>query len=298
MFVAAPEAMGVCETLFAHVIEAFRRDEARVLDVQFVVDGLVVHSDISLPGPDIVAAFSGEMGDYPLPTLPPLMFLSTRWEAVVNALAESLEIRLSDGDTVVIWSFHRGIPAAGSPTTRAATRDVGITYTFHPDPEVMTDPRLDAVAIRARLVELAHLYPGLDVRVSEERFLTSMGLPSYAKLLAGGLVASQHITGEYDGFDVDAVLFSGPISRAWYEGTRVFAGTHCQGLSEALDAAGLNCGTLLHLTGRTIHLDESGRCTQGQELRRAVRTVLGDGISRLSAPELEHLRTASQDCAS
>ena len=93
--------------------------------------------------------------------------------SVVNALSESLEIRVSKGGYIYYDKYERGKPVIeltdGLLPKMGRTKETGTWVRFRPDPEIFENTRFSAQPIMSRLHETAYLNPGLEIVFSNQR---------------------------------------------------------------------------------------------------------------------------------
>ena len=166
----------------------------------------------------------------------------------VNALSSQLVV-----ETARDGRLRRQEHRAGAPTTPLAdlgpTERRGTRITYAPDPAIFTNLELDVTAVRARLVQLAGLCPGLAVRLADQRSLSCVCPNGLTDLLARERRGDRrlpeqplHARGAHDGVAVEVSLHW--ASHRWGGRVRSFVnleetpdgGTHVAGLQRALRA--------------------------------------------------------------
>ncbi|MFD8013242.1 DNA gyrase subunit B [Streptomyces sp. NPDC058955] len=88
--------------------------------------------------------------------------------AVVNALSRHTTAEVFRDGRHLVQEFARGT-ALAPPAVAGATDRTGTTLTFHPDPEIFRTVDVSAAALGERFRQLAFLYPGLDLTLTDER---------------------------------------------------------------------------------------------------------------------------------
>ena len=93
--------------------------------------------------------------------------------SVVNALSESLEIRVSKGGSIYYDKYEKGKPVIeltdGLLPKLGKTNKTGTWVRFRPDPEIFENTRFSAQPIMSRLHETAYLNPGLEIVFENKR---------------------------------------------------------------------------------------------------------------------------------
>lgn len=89
--------------------------------------------------------------------------------SVVNALSESLKVRVEQKGNVYEQQYRRGVPISPLEVV-GKTKAHGTCVTFKPDPEIFTEvTAFDYTILQGRLRELAFLNSGLRITVRDER---------------------------------------------------------------------------------------------------------------------------------
>jgi DNA gyrase subunit B len=89
--------------------------------------------------------------------------------SVVNALSETLDLRVWRNGKEHTMRFHMGDAAAPLAVVGDAGEKTGTEVTFHPSPDIFTGIEFDFETIEHRLRELAFLNAGLHIIISDER---------------------------------------------------------------------------------------------------------------------------------
>ncbi len=88
--------------------------------------------------------------------------------SVVNALSESLEVEVSDGEHIHYQSYERGVPTCKLKVI-GDTDKTGTKITFKPDPEIFETVEFDYDILLKRLREQAFLNKGVKIVFSDFR---------------------------------------------------------------------------------------------------------------------------------
>ncbi|MEM9343847.1 MAG: hypothetical protein AAGA87_12450 [Pseudomonadota bacterium] len=160
--------------------------------------------------------------------------------AVVNALAETFEVRSDNG--VCSWqkAYRAGLPVGSG--TAPPSGSTGTRIIFEP-PSGARPP--DLAELRDHFVDQAHLHPGLRLSLNGEEFHGPQGLLGLAlQAYTGDVQAAQTLwhRQEFDGFRLHVALVgegAGTRTRSWVNGAETTSGgSHVEGLERALRAAG------------------------------------------------------------
>ena len=89
--------------------------------------------------------------------------------SVVNALSETLEVRVRKDGTEYVQAFARGIPTTGLEQQPCAGDLTGSVITFQPDPEMFQELEYDYETLLTRLREEAFLNAGVRITLTDER---------------------------------------------------------------------------------------------------------------------------------
>ena len=93
--------------------------------------------------------------------------------SVVNALSESLEMRIWRDGQEHAMTFHDGEPDAPLAVVGAAPECKGTEITFLPSPKTFSTIEIDFATLEHRLRELAFLNPGVRILLSDARGIES-----------------------------------------------------------------------------------------------------------------------------
>jgi len=109
--------------------------------------------------------------------------------SVVNALSDWLKLEIWRDGKAHRLRFERGVPLGGVEVV-GTTEKRGTRVTFHPDPLIFSDTRIDFEILAQRFRELSYLNPGVmitlrDLRDGREKgFDGRGGIASFVELLA------------------------------------------------------------------------------------------------------------------
>lgn len=91
--------------------------------------------------------------------------------SVVNALSETLEVKVRMGGKIYYQKYHRGVPEKDLEVIgETDLKDTGTTTTFKPDPQIFTETIVfDYDTLQSRVRELAFLNRGITLILTDER---------------------------------------------------------------------------------------------------------------------------------
>jgi DNA gyrase subunit B len=91
--------------------------------------------------------------------------------SVVNALSETLEVKVRMGGKIYYQKYHRGVPEKDLEVIgETDLNDTGTTTTFKPDPQIFTETTVfDYDTLQSRVRELAFLNRGITLILTDER---------------------------------------------------------------------------------------------------------------------------------
>lgn len=91
--------------------------------------------------------------------------------SVVNALSETLEVKVRMGGKIYYQKYHRGVPEKDLEVIgETDLKDTGTTTTFKPDPQIFTETTVfDYDTLQSRVRELAFLNRGITLILTDER---------------------------------------------------------------------------------------------------------------------------------
>lgn len=98
--------------------------------------------------------------------------------AVVNALSTRTTAEVCREGVRRVQEFARGT-VLGPPVVAGSADRTGTALTFHPDPGIFETVDASAAALGEQLRELAFLYPGLDLTLTDERPADGPGVQRY-----------------------------------------------------------------------------------------------------------------------
>ena len=202
--------------------------------------------------------------------------------SVVNALSETLQLRIFRDGYVWTQEYHDGEPLA--PVARGeASRKHGSTIRFKPSPQVFADTHFHFEIIAKRLRELAFLNSGVHITLLDERggreevFHYEGGIRAFVEHLNRSKTAIHPtvitLTGERDGIVVEAAL-------QWNEGynevvlcftnniPQTDGGTHLAGFRGALTR------TLNQYMEREGIIAKAKVAVSGEDTREGLTAVL------------------------
>ncbi|MFF2774186.1 DNA gyrase subunit B [Streptomyces sp. NPDC058052] len=140
--------------------------------------------------------------------------------AVVNALSTRTRAEVRRAGTRWVQEYLRGT-AVASPSAAGTTARTGTTLTFRPDPTIFETVDCSFGHLAERFRELAFLYPGLDVTLTDER---TAGAPAVQRIHCPGglrdfvasLTATRSLSGPEDvvAFGADAPAMAGLVEVA------------------------------------------------------------------------------------
>jgi DNA gyrase subunit B len=207
--------------------------------------------------------------------------------SVVNALSETLEVRIWREGSEHFMRFRDGVPEAPLAVVgRCKASRTGTEVTFWPSPSVFATTVFDAMTVERRLRELAFLNSGLslsfvDLRVpgatpTDYRFEDGLSAFVEREAEAGSErvhAAPIRLRGELDGVEVEAGLL---WTSAYSESSACFTnaipqrdgGTHLTGFRTALSKAMLSCSETFGL------LKKGSPPLSGEDLREGLVCVL------------------------
>ena len=171
--------------------------------------------------------------------------------SVVNALSESLEMRIWRDDQEHAMTFHDGEPDAPLAMVGAAPKRTGTEITFLPSLKTFSNIELDFATLEHRLRELAFLNPGVRILLSDSRGIETNevelhnegGIEAFVAYLDRNKTAIHtpaiELSGEKDGILVEAAL---QWNDSYFENVLCFTnnirqrdgGTHLAGFRAAL----------------------------------------------------------------
>jgi DNA gyrase subunit B len=138
--------------------------------------------------------------------------------SVVNALSETLEMRIWREGSEHFMRFHDGEPEAPLAVVGPHKGRSGTEITFHPSKKVFTKTEFDYATLEHRLRELAFLNSGVFLKLTDARGLQPKsvelhyegGIEEFVKWLDRSKTALHQgpivVTGERDGTTVEAAL--------------------------------------------------------------------------------------------
>jgi len=88
--------------------------------------------------------------------------------SVVNALSESLDLRIHKDKKLYIQSYKHGVPVGPLKKTGKSEKN-GTTISFKPSPKTFTDTTFHYDILAKRLREMSYLNSGLRINLSDER---------------------------------------------------------------------------------------------------------------------------------
>ena len=171
--------------------------------------------------------------------------------SVVNALSESLRMRIWRDGREHAMTFHDGEPDAPLAAVEAASRRTGTEITFVPSPKTFSDTEIDFATLEHRLRELAFLNSGVRILLSDARGIETNevelhntgGIDAFVAYLDRNKTAIHSpvvgLKGEKDGLVVEAAL---QWNDSYFENVLCFTnnirqrdgGTHLAGFRAAL----------------------------------------------------------------
>ncbi|MFI8321731.1 DNA gyrase subunit B [Streptomyces sp. NPDC085529] len=98
--------------------------------------------------------------------------------AVVNALSRRTTAEVFRDGRHLVQEFARGT-VLGPPAVAGPADRTGTALTFHPDPEIFGTVDVSAAALGERFRQLAFLYPGLGLTLTDERPADGPGVQRY-----------------------------------------------------------------------------------------------------------------------
>ena len=171
--------------------------------------------------------------------------------SVVNALSESMEVRVHRDGSEHVQTFSRGV-AASKLKKVGATRKRGTTIAFRPDPKIFgSEGRFDLELVRERLEARSYLHAGLQIRLEDKQsgqtftFEHPNGLADYLPVLVKArekpMIHPEAFVLRRDSEDVHveaALAWTESLdfySRSYVNGIRTQSGgTHENGMSAAI----------------------------------------------------------------
>jgi len=171
--------------------------------------------------------------------------------SVVNALSESMEVRVHRDGSEHVQTFSRGT-ASGKLKKVGATRKRGTTIAFRPDPKIFgSEGRFDLELVRERLEARSYLHAGLQIRLEDKQsgqtftFEHPNGLADYLPVLVNArekpMIHPEAFVLRRDSDDVHveaALAWTESLdfySRSYVNGIRTQSGgTHENGMSSAI----------------------------------------------------------------
>jgi DNA gyrase subunit B len=135
--------------------------------------------------------------------------------SVVNALSETLELKIRREGKVWRQTYHMGVPTAALKST-GRSKSTGTEIRFLPSPEVFSDTEFHYDVLAKRLRELSFLNSGVRVQLNDERvgktdvFEYEGGIRSFVEHLAQRKTALHptvlHFSGESNNVGVEVAL--------------------------------------------------------------------------------------------
>lgn len=164
--------------------------------------------------------------------------------AILNAGAETLLIKSSDGDQQWQQTFGKGKILTPLSCTKGSFPK-GSTIELTLDKTVFGNNRPNYDALRKTAFELVHLYPKLTIALQDEVFKSNNGLIDLANLLIKNPTACDEkhkkfsFTGKKNGIEIQVALLGEAKKKtqyfSWVNGlSSVDGGTHIDGLKQAL----------------------------------------------------------------
>ncbi len=171
--------------------------------------------------------------------------------SVVNALSETLVLKIARGGKKYEMTFHHGDPAAPLSVTGESHGETGTEVTFTPSTETFTMTEFNFATLEHRLRELAFLNSGVRILLDDKRhveenkteFLYEGGLEAFVRYLdraKTGLIENPIlVNAERDGVNVEVAMW---WNDSYHENVRCFTnnipqrdgGTHLAGFRGAL----------------------------------------------------------------
>jgi DNA gyrase subunit B len=135
--------------------------------------------------------------------------------SVVNALSETLELKIRRNGHVWRQTYHMGVPESDLKQT-GISKQTGTSIRFLPSPEVFSDTEFHYDILAKRLRELSFLNSGVRIRLEDERtgkadtFEYQGGIRSFVEHLSRKRTALHptvlHFSGETNGVGVEVAL--------------------------------------------------------------------------------------------
>ncbi|HWD66179.1 MAG TPA: DNA topoisomerase (ATP-hydrolyzing) subunit B [Solirubrobacteraceae bacterium] len=213
--------------------------------------------------------------------------------SVVNALSETLTVKIRRDGHVWTQTYHQGKPQ-GPVTKGEATQETGTTTTFLPDAEIFETLDFDFHVLEERLRETAFLTRGLRLTIKDEReggheaeFHYEGGIVDFVKHLNANKEPIQRKVIDFSGeSDEGAVEVAMQWNSSYQESVFSFAnnintregGSHMSGFRSALT------GALNKYARDKGELKEKDDNLTGEDVREGLTAVIS---AKLADPQFE-----------
>lgn len=203
--------------------------------------------------------------------------------SVVNALSESLIVKVKRDSKVYQQEYHRGVPQYDLKVVGESTEN-GTEITFKPDPEIFTETLVyEYEILQSRIRELAFLNKGIHIELTDERtdtthsFMYEGGIISFVQYLNRNREALHempiYVEGSRDNIQVEIAL---QYNDSYTENIYSFAnnihthegGTHESGFKSALTRI------INEYARRMNAVKDSDANLSGDDVREGLTTII------------------------